>query len=206
MDNLEQLFRENRASFDRLSPKPDSWDAIKSQLPKKGKKRYLFLKFAAAFLLLVGIFTFLNQQQNFKAFPFDNIALSTPNGQTIPLDPAANKLTLVHFWESGNLLCTEDNCYYYLPAYKKYKDKGFEIYAISLDKDKESWVQGIEKNQLPWIHVSDLKGRESPICIECNITKVPTSFLLDQDGEIVARDLDAKLLEQTLHQYFAENK
>lgn len=204
MDQLDQLFRENRASFDRLAPKANSWDAIQAKLPQQKKhKRYLLLKFAAVIVLLIGLVTFFSQ--NFNKNQFDDIALNAPDGQIIPLDPAENKLTLVHFWESGNLLCTEENCYYYLPAYEKYKDKGFEIYAISLDKDKESWVQGIEENHLPWIHVSDLKGRASPICIECNITKVPTSFLLDQDGEIIARDLDAKLLEQTLHQYFAKN-
>jgi len=207
MDNFDQLFRENRASFDRLTPKAETWASIQRNMQKpKPRKRYLAWKIAAAILvILIGLTTVLTLNQGFEPNQFENIALSAPDGSTIPLDVTANKVTLVQFWESGNVLCTEDNCYFYLPAYEKYKDKGFEIYAISLDKDKDAWVQGIEKNDLPWIHVSDLKGRESPICIECNISKVPSSFLLDDEGKIIAQDLDAKLLEQTLKRLLAEN-
>ena len=93
----------------------------------------------------------------------------------------------------------------YIPAYEKYKDQGFEIYAISLDMDKNEWIESIEENKLPWIHVSDLKGWESPICILCDITKIPTSFLLDQEGNVIAKDLNAEILDATLNELLAQN-
>jgi len=204
---MEAFFKNNKESFDRLSPNEASWDSIKAGIHKKKKrrKRFVFLKMAAAILLVLGLSIgyFTDSNQSYSVF--EDLSMASPHGETIALDPSSNKYTLVQFWESGNLLCTEDNCYYYLPAYEKYKSRGFEIYAISLDKNKESWVLGIEENNLPWIHVSDLKGWESPVCIECNISKVPTSFLLDQKGAVIARDLNAEDLDGTLDHLLAQN-
>ena len=214
MDKFEQLFKQNKSSFDRLDPAPESWgeimksldDTTPLSLPKHRGRNFLFIRIAAGILLLLGLYAALSTGGvHIDEDVFDRIALDSPEGNTIPLDPSLNKYTLVQFWESGNVLCTDENCYYYLPAYEKYKEHGFEIYAISLDKNKESWVLGIEENDLPWIHVSDLKGWQSPICIECNITKVPTSFLLDNKGEIIARDLSAEDLEETLDRLLAQN-
>lgn len=204
---MEAFFKEHKDSFNKLSLNEASWKKIKTgiQQKKKERKRFLFLRLAAAVLLLLVLSAgyFVDTDLNYPVF--DGLAMDSPHGETIALDPSINKYTLVQFWESGSVLCTEDNCYYYLPAYEKYKSKGFEIYAISLDKDKESWVLGIEENDLPWIHVSDLKGWESPVCIECNISKVPTSFLLDQKGTIIARDLNAEDLDRTLDKLLAQN-
>ena len=214
MSKLDELFENNKASFDRLEPRDSSWKSIHDEYKKRKPARpqnkiislpvYL-LKIAATLLFIVGLSYFLTPNDQATHSTFKDIALHSPQGATIPLDPSMNKITLVQFWESGNVLCTSENCYYYLPAYEKYKDQGFEIYAISLDKDKESWVLGIEENELPWIHVSDLMGWDSPICIECNITKTPTSFLLDQQGNVIAHDLDAEDLDRTLGQLLAQN-
>lgn len=204
---MESFFKNNKDSFDRLSPNEVSWDRIQTGIRKKERRRsaIFLLKMAAGIFLVLGLSGgyFFDENQNYNVF--EDLSMVSPHGETIKLDPSMNKYTLVQFWESGNVLCTEDNCYYYLPAYEKYKSKGFEIYAISLDKDKESWVLGIEENELPWIHVSDLKGWESPVCIECDISKVPTSFLLDQKGTIIARDLNAEDLDQTLDHLLAQN-
>ncbi len=205
---MEAFFKEHKDSFDKLSPNEASWSKIKTGLDKKKRERkyFLFLRLAAAilFLVVLSVGYFVNKNLNYPVF--EGLAMDSPHGETIPLDPSLNKYTLVQFWESGNVFCTQDNCYYYLPAYEKYKRMGFEIYAISLDKDKESWVLGIEENDLPWIHVSDLKGWKSPVCIECNISKVPTSFLLDQKGTIIARDLNAEDLDRTLGELLAQNQ
>ena len=214
MSELDHFFKNHKASFDRLEPKENAWRSIKEEYDKRKqesdhkekKKRLLFLyKMAATVLLIVGLSTLYFSSNIESKSVFDNIAMISPQGTSIPLDPSLNKLTLVQFWESGNILCNTENCYYYLPAYEKYKDQGFEIYAISLDDDKESWVLGIEENDLPWIHVSDLKGWDSPICIECNISKTPTSFLLDQNGKVIARDLNAEDLDDTLNHLLAQN-
>ncbi len=183
MDEFDQLFKNHKDSFDRLEPKEETWTAILDAAEKKSPPisttkfwKPGFLRIAATILLVLGLSAVWLLKVNSNRSVLKDIALASPYGETITLDPSENKFTLVQFWASGNAICTEENCYYFLPAYEKYKDQGFEIYAISLDKDKESWISGIEDNQLPWIHVSDLKGMDSPICIECNITKVPTNF------------------------------
>jgi hypothetical protein len=211
MEEFDQLFRTHKDSFDRLEPRAETWTAIKHAAVKPSTehtprlfRRPAFLSIAAAILLVLGFSSIWLLRITPGRSAFKDIALASPYGETITLDPSENKFTLVQFWASGNAICTEDNCYYFLPAYEKYKDQGFEIYAISLDEDKDSWVSGIEENQLPWIHVSDLKGMDSPICIECNITKVPTNFLLNQKGKIIARDLEAQDLERTLSKLLAK--
>lgn len=210
MDKMEQLFKEHKDAFDRLEPKPGSWNRIRETVvEQKPAKRITlqkatWLRMAAAVLLLLGFISLWYLNSDVSHRDFRNIALESPDGQTIPLDPSQNKYTLVQFWAAGNAICTEENCYYFLPAYEKYKDHGFEIYAISLDENLNEWVAGIEENDLPWIHVSDLKGWESPLCIECNITKVPTNFLLNHKGKIVARDLEAAELEKTLDKLLAQ--
>lgn len=211
MDELERIIKQNRSYFDRVQPQDDSWTSIRSKLIeqeviKSGKTRYNWGSLgaiAASVLLLLGAYVLVLNRIVEHPIHFEEIVMESPDGRKIPLNPTRNKYTLVHFWESGNLLCSEDNCYYYLPAYEKYKNKGFEIYAISLDKNKEEWVNGIAENNLPWIHVSDLKGWESPVCIACNIDKVPTSFLLDQEGNVIVKDLKAEELDRTLDRLLA---
>lgn len=213
MDELEKIVKDHKSSFDRLSPNTQTWESIESVLNKEKSgpilfdiryKRKFFLSVAASILVLIGISAWLTNRGS-QVSQFDNLLMTSPNGEEVLMDPSLNKYTLVQFWASGNVLCDQKNCYYYLPAYEKYKDKGFEIYAISLDEDREQWVKSIEENNLPWIHVSDLKGWESPICIECNISKIPTSYLLDQEGNIIMEDLNAEILDETLSKLLANN-
>ena len=212
MDKMEQLFKSNKSAFDRLELKTESWGAIRDAVAqdKPGKAipiyRSSWFRVAAAVLLIVGAVSTWYTIDTINQSKFQSIALESPEGTIVPLDPTQNKYTLVQFWAAGNAICTEQNCYYYLPAYEKYKDHGFEIYAISLDENLNEWVAGIEENDLPWIHVSDLKGWESPVCIECNITKVPSNFLLNHKGKIIARDLEAEELEYTLEKLLAQNR
>ncbi len=211
MDNMDQLFKANKGAFDRLEPRDESWRKIKKAVvhhpstPKGFTRTISRWRIAATLLLFIGAGFLWYYLANESRLEFNAIALESPEGHLIPLDPSQNRYTLVQFWASGNAICTEENCYYYLPAYEKYKDQGFEIYAISLDENLHEWVAGIEENKLPWIHVSDLKGWESPVCIECNITEVPSNFLLNHKGKIIARDLEAEELESTLDKLLARN-
>jgi peroxiredoxin len=210
MTEIEKLFHENKSSFDRLEPNPDSWTSLKEAMEtgekrkRPVKKRRLMLFSAAASVLAILSISFLINSKSNGNIDFHDISMYSPDGTEIPLDPSSNKLTLVQFWASGNVMCIEENCFYFRPAYKKYRDKGFEIYAISLDEDKDSWQTSIEENNLPWIHVSDLMGWDSPICEDCNVTQIPASFLLNQDGEILARDLNAEELDETLESLLAQ--
>lgn len=195
MEELDDFIRNNKDDFDKVSPKEIDWSNKIKRTKKTFNSWKVVLKIAAVFVCISSV-VLLNSKDDNQLF--SNLIMESPEGDFIKLEPSDNKYTLVQFWESGNVVCSDDNCYYYIPAYEKYKELGFEIYAISLDKNQNEWVSGIQENNLPWIHVSDLKGWESPICIECNISKVPTSFLLNHKGEVIETDLDADKLERTL--------
>jgi peroxiredoxin len=84
--------------------------------------------------------------------------------------------------------------------YNRFKDKGFEIYGVSLDQDPTRWKGAIEKDGLTWKHVSDLKGWSSSAGQTYNIHSIPSTVLVDPAGKIVAKglrgeELDAKLQE-----------
>ena len=86
----------------------------------------------------------------------------------------------------------------FVKIYNKYKGKGFEVYQISLDRTKESWLKGIEEDNLKWINVSDLKFWNSAACTKYNIQKLPANFLLDTTGIIIAKNLNGNDLENNL--------
>ena len=96
------------------------------------------------------------------------------------------------------MMCTEDHCYYFKPIYDSYKDSGFEIYSVSVDENVKNWRQAIEKDSLNWIHVSDLMGQESPVYSKYAVNDLPTNYLLNEEGKIIARNIEASELEETL--------
>ena len=86
--------------------------------------------------------------------------------------------------------------------YNKYKDKGFEIYAVSLDQDPLRWKKAIEADGLTWRHVSDLKGWSSSAGQTYNVKSIPATFLLDPKGKIIAKGLRGEELEAKLAEIF----
>ncbi len=129
-----------------------------------------------------------------------DIALKSPEGKEIKLSSLRGKYVLLDFWASWCKPCLAENPNL-VKAYKKYKDKGFEIYQVSLDRKKESWLKTIEKQKLNWIHVSDLKQWQSPTALVYNITGIPANFLLDPRGKIIAKNLRGNKLEIVLAQH-----
>jgi thiol-disulfide isomerase/thioredoxin len=127
------------------------------------------------------------------------IAEATPDGDTIKLSSLKGKVVLVDFWASWCGPCRE-----YSPVlvkvYKKYKDKGFEIYSVSLDRELRKWMRAIKSDKLSWIHVSDLKVWNSKAAAEYGVDAIPASVLLDKDGRIVAINAERKELEQKLNE------
>ena len=86
------------------------------------------------------------------------------------------------------------------------REKGFEIYAVSVDEDQRQWVSGIETHKLPWIHVSDLQGLSSPISQQFQVEKTPTTYLLDEKRRIIGKNLSRHELELQLNECYAGNK
>ena len=129
------------------------------------------------------------------------IALPDPDGDTILLSSLRGKYVLLDFWASWCPPCRRENPNL-VKLYEKYHEKGFEIYQVSLDRNRDAWLRGIKDDGLYWTHVSDLGYWNSVVVPVYNIEGIPMSFLLDKQGRIMARDLRGELLEQKLKQIF----
>lgn len=130
------------------------------------------------------------------------IALTSKDGEQVNLSSLKGKIVLIDFWASWCHPCREANPFL-VDAYLKYHHKGFEILSVSLDEDKKHWVDAIEHDKLPWkLHVSDFKGWESKVITDYKVEALPTSYLIDRDGKVVALDPFAEDLELELQEIF----
>lgn len=142
----------------------------------------------------------INEIRTMVGEKFIDYTMQTPDGQAIKLSDFINKnkYTLVSIWDS------RDNTYptYVIPhlkrAYQTYKKQGLEIVGISLDKDSTTWTTTIEKWDMPWPQMSDLKGRQSQACELYNINLIPYQMLIDQNGIILARNIKPDKLNEDL--------
>lgn len=123
------------------------------------------------------------------------------DGKPVKLSALKGKVVLVDFWASWCGPCRKENPNL-VKAYAKYHDKGFEIVGISLDDKKENWLKAIDADQLTWLHASDLKGWKSDLAAEYGIRSIPTSFLVDASGKIIAKDLRGEQLDKKLGDIF----
>lgn len=125
----------------------------------------------------------------------------TPDGSQMALSELRGKVVLVDFWASWCGPCRAENPNV-VKMYNKYKEKGFEILGVSLDRDKTRWLQAIEKDGLVWHHISDLKGWDNSVAKDYGVTAIPHTVLVDAEGKILARNLRGKSLEQKLEELF----
>ena len=130
------------------------------------------------------------------------IALPTPEGDTIRLSSTRGKIVLLDFWAAWCKPCRDENPNL-VANYKQYHDNGFEIFQVSLDQTRDQWLKGIEDDKLgEWIHVSDLKYWNSVVVPAYYIQGIPASFLLDKEGKIIARNLRGEALSNKLKEIF----
>lgn len=134
--------------------------------------------------------------------PAPEIALPNPDGQVVKLSSMKGKYVLVDFWAKWCGPCRQENPNV-VRAFNKYKDKGFTVFGVSLDRNKEDWVKAIQEDKLTWTHVSDLKFWQSEAAKTYNITGIPFSLLLDPNGVIIAKNLRGKALDNKLAEIFA---
>ncbi|MFH2143010.1 MAG: TlpA disulfide reductase family protein [Bacteroidota bacterium] len=129
------------------------------------------------------------------------IAEPDTNGDTIRLSSLRGKYVLLDFWASWCAPCRQENPNL-VANYNKYKSKGFEIYSVSLDKDKNAWIKAIKDDKLNWVHVSDLKFWSSYPAMLYKVQSVPANFLIDPDGKIIAQNLRGGALGSKLSEIF----
>lgn len=129
-----------------------------------------------------------------------DITLPDPEGNPRSLSSLKGKVVLVDFWASWCGPCRKENPNV-VKAYTKYHDKGFEVFSVSLDKDRESWLKAIAADKLSWPnHVSDLKYWKSAGAAVYGVSSIPFAVLIDKEGKIVAKKLRGDALENKLEE------
>ena len=131
------------------------------------------------------------------------IAQQTPEGEIMKLSDFRGKYVLVDFWASWCGPCRKENPYV-VEVYNKYKEKGFEIFGVSLDRNKESWLKAIEKDGLTWSQVSDLKYWKNEAAQTYGVRGIPFTVLVDPEGKVAALSLRGSRLEAELAKIFAD--
>ena len=120
-----------------------------------------------------------------------------PEGGIFDLASNLGKVTIIDFWASWCRPCRVENPNL-VRLYKKHKDRGLQIIGVSLDKTKPKWVQAIADDGLIWSHVSHLKFWNDPIAKMYQVSAIPATFILDEKGVILTRDLRGPQLEQKI--------
>lgn len=123
-----------------------------------------------------------------------NFTLSKVDGKEISLSDFKGKTVLLTFWASWCPTCRGENKHL-AALYPKYMNQGFEVFGVSLDRSKSNWEEAIEKDGVTWPQVSDLEGVDSPIATLYGVYKTPTTFLIDGNGIVIAKDVRGEGLE-----------
>ena len=134
---------------------------------------------------------------------YTDLAFSDPDGKTVRVSDyvTKNKYTMIDFWASWCGPCRAEMPWV-VKAYEQFHSKGFEVIGVSLDNNKDAWVKAIAKLNMPWPHMSDLKGWECAAAKPYNIKAIPANVLIDQNGVIVAKNLREQALIDKLTELF----
>jgi peroxiredoxin len=128
-----------------------------------------------------------------------NFEAPSPNGKNLSLNEVLGKYTIIDFWASWCRPCRAENPNV-VKVYEKYHEKGLNIISVSLDKNgqKDRWIQAIKDDRMNWHHVSNLQFWQDPIARQYNVRSIPATFLLDEQGRIIDKNLRGAALENRI--------
>ncbi|NBL65714.1 redoxin domain-containing protein [Flavobacterium sp. NST-5] len=125
-----------------------------------------------------------------------DFSAKNPDGKTISLKESMGKVTIIDFWASWCAPCRQENPHV-VALYNEFHSKGLNIIGVSLDQEgkADAWKKAIADDQLTWPQVSNLKFWNEPIAKKYNVSSIPATFILDENGVIVAKDLRGEELK-----------
>lgn len=132
-----------------------------------------------------------------------DFAAPNPEGKTVSLKDAMGKVTVIDFWASWCRPCRAENPKV-VAMYNELHSKGLNIIGVSLDKSDQAWKKAITDDKLTWTHISNLKSWEEPIAKQYGVQSIPATFVLDENGVIVARDLRGSELKAKVEELLAK--
>lgn len=127
------------------------------------------------------------------------IALPNVNDSIISLSSFKNKVVLIDFWASWCGKCRMANPTV-VRLYQKYREQGFEVFSVSIDRTKSNWLNAILQDRITYTQVNDNNGWDAKAAVLYGVDAVPTTFLLDKTGVVVAIDLNGARLDNKVRQ------
>ncbi|MCB0693395.1 MAG: TlpA family protein disulfide reductase [Lewinellaceae bacterium] len=133
-----------------------------------------------------------------------DFALPTPQGDTLHLSDVQGKLIIVDFWASWCAPCRKEVRGTLRPLYDRYHSRGLTILGITIDSDRDSWLNAIEKDGAIWQHAGDLLGDASPVRESLKFDTIPACYILDEQGRLLARNLHGEELRGFVEAFFRD--
>lgn len=141
----------------------------------------------------------LATKSNLYGKSFLNFESISPEGVSFQMNDIIqeNEFTLIDFWASWCIPCRKENPYV-VKTYESFKNKGFNVISISLDKDKEKWIQAIGEDGMPWIHGCTFKAFDDPGALLYGVKFIPYNILIDKQGKVLAANLKGENLYKSI--------